>query len=1121
MAKKIMNYDNFTTKDLIDKINSLEQQIESQKTDKSLQGLFDSLIDIYYQTDIDGNITRISPSVNSITGYKPEELIGHSITEYYEFPEDRTILIEKLEATGKAQNFEATLRKKNGGKVVLSSNVQFIYNKEGLPLYIEGISRDVTDRKESEERLQESEEKFSTMFHASPSPMILSSIGSGKVLDVNKSFVELTLFPREELIGNSVVDLNIWAEEEDRNKYIKKMKDEMRVRNYQIKLKTKNGNVITTLISGEFVTIDNEKYLFTSGTDITNLKRAENALTNINWLLTKSVTTESGDPFVQPYGNLLELNTSRTIVDSVGEAVLRDIVGDYLDLLDSSGAVYEKNGDYALGIFSSGWCRFLDNASYNLCNTKDKKEALNCGKWLCHESCWNEASFPSIETGEPVDIECSGGIRLYAIPIKSGGKIIGSINFGYGDPPEDDEKLNTIAKKYNVEVNELKTLSKSYESRPSFIIDIAKKRLQVSANLIGEITERRLTEEALKKSKQRLSLHIEHTPLGVIEWDKNFLVVEWNNSAEKIFGYSREEVIGKHPKSLILPEKVIPHVDEIWNFLITQDGGRRSTNENITKTGKKIICEWYNTPLINDNGDVIGAASLVEEITQRIEAETALLKSEEKFRRIANNAPDIIYRFRISPDPGFEYISPAVTEIAGYTPQEYYDDPELGSKIIHPDDRANLNGLFQGKVPEGPHLVRWIRRDGKIIWTEDRTTPIYNGEGELIAIEGIARDVSAQKAAEKALKESEVRFKGIYENATIGIYRTSPGGEILMANPALIKILGFESFEQMKLRGPVEHGYEDSTSRSKFIEILEAKGEIYNWEDKWKKSDGTIISVLENAHSVLDDNGSVIYYDGFVEDITEIKNAEAEIVKSKDLAENSERLKSEFLAQMSHEIRTPINAILSFSNLLRDELKELVPEEMESSFDFMDNAGRRIIRTIDLILNMSEMQTGTYKPTFKNFDIFEDILIPLSTQYKPICRGKGLNLIISNAESTYNMIGDEYTVTQIFDNLLGNAVKYTKEGKIEIIGKHEKNKILIDVIDTGVGISEEYLPDLFLPFSQEEQGYTRKFEGAGLGLALVKNYCDLNNAEIYCESKKGKGSKFSICFLASTSLQTT
>lgn len=198
----------------------------------------------------------------------------------------------------------------------------------------------------------------------------------------------------------------------------------------------------------------------------------------------------------QNYGDLLQLNTNRTIADAIDPVLLRRIAGDYLDLLGTSGAIYETNGDYALGIFSSGWCRFMDQSSRDLCDTEDDQAALDSGKWSCHESCWS-TSRQSMDSRRPVDAACNGGIRLYAVPIVADGEVVGSINFGYGDPPTEQARLEALAGRFNVPVDRLREKSSGYAPRPPVIIELAKKRLQTAAMLIGEIVARKRAQDEL------------------------------------------------------------------------------------------------------------------------------------------------------------------------------------------------------------------------------------------------------------------------------------------------------------------------------------------------------------------------------------------------------------------------------------------------------------------------------------------------------------------------------------------------------------------------------------------------------------------------------------------------
>lgn len=249
------------------------------------------------------------------------------------------------------------------------------------------------------------------------------------------------------------------------------------------------------------------------------------------------------------------------------------------------------------------------------------------------------------------------------------------------------------------------------------------------------------------------------------------------------------------------------------------------------------------------------------------------------------------------------------------------------------------------------------------------------------------------------------------------------------------------------------------------------------------------------------------------EDITKKKIMLEELIDSKEKAVNADKMKSIFLAQMSHEIRTPINAIVSMSSLLKYDFEEIANDDQLMSFEIIDRAGSRIIRTVDLLLNLSAVQAGTYEISLTKFDIISDVISLIIVDYKKLSEKKSIKLSVHREIVDAEIVADLHTVHQIFVQLIDNAIKYTEKGAVNIkILRDKSEKLVVEIKDTGIGICNEYLPNLFTPFSQEQMGYTRKFEGNGIGLALVKKYCDLNNAKLEVESKKDEGSIFKVVF---------
>ncbi|MDF1612266.1 sensor histidine kinase [Stygiobacter electus] len=248
-------------------------------------------------------------------------------------------------------------------------------------------------------------------------------------------------------------------------------------------------------------------------------------------------------------------------------------------------------------------------------------------------------------------------------------------------------------------------------------------------------------------------------------------------------------------------------------------------------------------------------------------------------------------------------------------------------------------------------------------------------------------------------------------------------------------------------------------------------------------------------------------------EIKERKKSQADLQVALEKSELSDRLKTEFLAQMSHEIRTPINVLVNCAQSIKEELDIPVGSDLSIYIDELEIGSRRLIRTIESILYMSQLQIGAYNPTFTNVEL-KEILTEKVKELEQSAQDKGLQIKLNIQATDYTIIADKFSIEQIFQHLIENAINFTFQGYIEItLSKDDQQKIFFSISDTGIGISKDFLPKLFLPFTQEDQGYTRKFEGNGLGLALVKEYCKINNCKIEVSSLKGNGTTFKIIFL--------
>lgn len=484
-------------------------------------------------------------------------------------------------------------------------------------------------------------------------------------------------------------------------------------------------------------------------------------------------------------------------------------------------------------------------------------------------------------------------------------------------------------------------------------------------------------------------------------------------------------------------------------------------------------------------------------------AEKALKDSEKRYRELVEMSPDGIL---ILHNEHIIYTNKGAAKILNFKTEYDSFNEDIKDYIVDKDCLKSFLRILKSREKTG-HIECKIKRfDGKILDCEIAIVPIiHNG---IEAQQLIIRDITKRKSTEKTIKQ----LSRAVIQSPVAIIITDPKGLIEYINPKFEEKSGF-SFDEIKgekLRVLKEGILPEEKHEELWNTIKNGK----EWKGEVINKTKTGLKYWENVViSPIIEDTEILHYVIIKEDITKRKMMEIEILDAKERAENSEKLKSEFLAQMSHEIRSPINVVLSFSNLIRSEMEGKLSGELAESFKILDIAGRRIIRTIDLILNMSEIQTDSYDFIPKNLDLGKDIIDQLYKEYKHLANDKGIDLLVNYKTKNSKIVADEYSLTQVFANLLDNAINYTEKGKVDVnVERNNNGDLFVEVCDTGIGISEKYIPNLFKPFTQESQGYTRKFEGNGLGLALVQNYCELNNADIKVESEKDKGSKFTVEF---------
>jgi PAS domain S-box-containing protein len=705
--------------------------------------------------------------------------------------------------------------------------------------------------------------------------------------------------------------------------------------------------------------------------------------------------------------------------------------------------------------------------------------------------------------------------------------------------------ISTILPINTLLVMELQTVTAVYAATMllmGFFASIFASKLSMFS---AELTIQKLERDAAKKAVDK-SLHafIESASDWAWERDAEGKLTYISENFETITGISIDKVMGQN-SSVIMQQN---GYDDRVAKLIAYSNKSKSPIMDLRysmkrKDGSVIHLSTSGQPKFDASKNFTGYVGWTRDITKEVDAELRLRQSEKMQRDFAESAGD--WGWEIDADLRYRYISERAQKVTGFDHQKF-----IGQKVGVSGEGPSktqwsaFEKSFENREPINAFIHCIRRDDGSALWLERSAKPIYDEDGTFKGYRGIARDVTQRitaveeaAAARRQLEENNAKLEQTIQMRTAVIEAKSSllkevlesmaHGVVVMDQEFTIIDLNSKAWrtsglpQEMWAPGlsvtpvleiGIRHGlYEFSSSKEYYTQCFKAIKETGMFRVIRRQKDGTIIEEIIRARP---NGGFVSTYN----DITaaqqredELRELSEELLISKDAAETASRTKSEFLANMSHEIRTPMNGVVGMASLLLDT--ELT-EKQASMASVIVSSGDALLKIINDILDFSRLEAGKFKLAAETFDLresIEDVATLLALQVEK----KGLEMMVRyDPDLGSAFVGDPGRIRQIITNLVGNAVKFTDEGHIllEVTGKRrgEIASVVISVTDTGCGIPLDQQKAIFEEFEQVDGSSARRYDGAGLGLAISRKMVEAQGGGISLTSEPGKGSTFTI-----------
>lgn len=625
-----------------------------------------------------------------------------------------------------------------------------------------------------------------------------------------------------------------------------------------------------------------------------------------------------------------------------------------------------------------------------------------------------------------------------------------------------------------------------------------------------------ITSEKEKENQLLLLSRIaEDNILSVVTTDTRSVITWANNSFCKMTGYEMEEIIGKKPSDIVHgPEtnKVTLH------YLKRQIASKKPFNAemiNYRKDRTKFWVRIKGQPILNPQGEMTGFFALQEDITKEKEAEKQIREFEGRFRKALEQVGDNAWEHNFK--TGKTYFSNTSSLLQEFKVGEHADNASFWWSLVHPDDirllEENNSAYLSGQRDNHSLEYRLTDKDGYTRWVLDRGVVIERDEKRLpVRIAGTHTDITNRKQAEQSVLANEEKYRSIIANMNLGLMEVNLDEVIQFVNNSFCEMSGYSAEELIGKNAG------DLFVRGANSEIAETKNELR----KGGISDAYEIGVnnkrgeqkwwLISGAPRYDDKGNLVGSVGIHLDITAQKKLELELLDARESAEQSAAAKEIFLANMSHEIRTPMNAIIGMGRQLQ---RTSLDEQQQFYLGTINKAAEHLLVLINDILDISKIEAGKLNLEnigFRPHDVIHHCIQVMEHKAEE----KGLKLLKENSPAPETIfIGDPYRLTQVLLNLLSNAIKFTEEGKVSISCLLQpvidnRQLIILSVKDTGIGMDEEFLANIFRKFTQEEQSTARKYGGTGLGMSISKQLTELMNGHIEVSSRKGEGTTITL-----------